>query len=52
MPGLRFKCRICKVIMEHETIEEFEISPEFVVVQCCGCGIKGVESLVNELKVI
>lgn len=51
MPGLRFKCRICKSTMEHEIIEEFEISSEFIVVECCGCGVKGVESMLNEIKV-
>ena len=51
MPLLQFKCRICKQTQEHETIEEFGGLPHgLVLVECQGCGVKGIENLANEVK--
>ena len=51
MPLLQFKCRICKATQEHETIDEFgELPHGLVLVECSGCGVKGIESLANEVK--
>ena len=51
MPALRFKCRICKRVQDHDTIEEFgELPYGIVLVECYGCGVKGIESLANEVK--
>lgn len=50
MPLLRFKCRICKAAQDHETINEFgELPHGLVLVECQGCGVKGIESLANEI---
>jgi hypothetical protein len=35
-------CRICKKKMEHLWITEFDVGVETYVLQCLGCGVKGV----------
>jgi hypothetical protein len=38
-------------VQDHDTIEEFgELPHGIVLVECYGCGVKGIESLANEVK--
>jgi hypothetical protein len=38
-------------VQDHDTIEEFgELPYGIVLVECYGCGVKGIESLANEVK--
>lgn len=36
------ECRICKKRMEHLWITEFDTGEEVYVLECTGCGVKGV----------
>jgi len=36
------KCRICKKTTEHLWITEFDVGQEVYVLECTGCGVKGV----------
>jgi hypothetical protein len=48
----RFKCRICKKATNHTTVDEFNdgLPDGIVCVECLGCGVMGIENLINELK--
>ena len=35
-------CRICKAKTEHLWITEFDVGVETYVLECTGCGVKGV----------
>ena len=35
-------CRICKKKMEHLWITEFDVGEQTYVLECTGCGVKGV----------
>ena len=48
MVVLRYPCRICKKVMRMEQIPEFtNLPPNVVCVKCLGCGVLGIELLIN-----
>ena len=49
MATLRFNCRICKNIQDHNNVTEFDnLPPGVLVVECLGCGVMGVQLVDNE----
>jgi hypothetical protein len=51
MDLLRFKCRVCKKVQDHEVVSDFGDLPEGIVcVECYGCGVMGIENMTNEVK--
>ena len=56
MAILKFNCRVCakigKGIQLHTIVEEFtNLPPNIVCVQCNGCGVMGIEMLLNSQRV-
>jgi hypothetical protein len=52
MALLRINCRVCakigKGMQTHKIVDEFvNLPPNVVCVQCLGCGIMGIEMLLN-----
>jgi hypothetical protein len=52
MALLRINCRVCakigKGMQTHKIVDEFvNLPPNVVCVQCLGCGVMGIEMLLN-----
>ena len=52
MALLRINCRVCakigKGMQTHKIVDEFEnLPPNVVCVQCLGCGVMGIELLLD-----
>jgi hypothetical protein len=56
MALLKINCRVCaklgKGMQTHTIVEEFvNLPPNVVCVQCLGCGVMGIEMLLNSERV-
>lgn len=56
MALLKINCRVCaklgKGMQTHTIVEEFvNLPPNVVCVQCLGCGVMGIEMLLNSQRV-
>lgn len=53
MVVLNYPCRICKKTMRMEKLTEFrDLPPNVVCVKCLGCGVLGIELLINAKPIL
>jgi len=54
MTMLYFRCRVCKKTQKHKAesswADEFGLPDTMALVECQGCGVKGIELLENQIR--